>query len=225
MRRSLLVSIGLVTLLSAPASAQLGRFPTGRQSGVDDPKWWGSIWGGYQWSNAVDDERSAGYWDFDAGWVIRGTFEREIGRQTAIGVAFNYVRVPLTFESYLVSGSRPPGTPQCATCDATATIASFGLLLRSGGGRGLHPVFEGFLGAMQFSKFEFKVASAQPSDPIEDTDFAFAVGTGFGYALSRDFQLIALYELSRNVHERSRQTQGGRVTQHHGTRVGLRVGF
>ncbi len=131
--------------------------------------------------------------------------------------------MPLVFRGFASPGS---GTKCVAGCDATATIASFGLLLRNGGNRGLRPVFEGFLGATQFTNFEFESAADRPNPEIRNTDFAFAFGTGFGYSLSRDFQLIALYEVSRNVHDRAEQLVGARrITQHYATRVGLRVGI
>ena len=228
MRRSLIslvtpvITLAFCTVLAAPAAAQFGRVPETGQAGRD-PTWWGSVWGGYQWSNPVSDNRSAAIWRFDSGWGFRGTLERELGGSTAIGVAFNYVRMPLSFRGFATPGG---GTACASGCEATATMASYGLVLRNGGGRGLHPVVEGFLGAMQFNNFDFDVASEAPSGEISNTDLAFSVGAGFGYSLSRDFQVIALYDIGRNVHERSNQTFGAnRITQHYATRVGLRVGF
>lgn len=211
MRRSLLTLLAL-TVAFAPAEAQRRRFPTG-----DTPKWWGSVWGGYQWANTVSDRSTAAHWNFDAGWMFRGTLEREVATNTAIGVAFNYTRMPLTFNSFTAAGG-------CLRCDADATIATYGLLLRNGGGPGLHVVYELFAGAMQFSKFTFS-DPAQNRGDISDIDFAFSGGTGFGYGMSQDFQVIALYEMGRNIHESSGSQNTRRLTTHHIARVGLRVGF
>lgn len=211
MRRSLLTLLPL-TVAFAPAEAQRGRFPT-----TNAPKWWGSAWGGYQWSNTVSDRSTGAHWNFDAGWMVRGTLERQVAANTAVGLAFNYSRMPLTFNSFVPAGG-------CVRCDAKATIASYGLLLRNGGGRGLHAVYELFVGAMQFGKFTFS-DPAQSRGDISDIDLAFSAGTGFGYAMSQDFQVIALYELGRNVHESSGIQNARRLTRHSTTRIGLRVGF
>lgn len=215
-----LVSAALAAaLVTAPAAAQGPRGRGGMGGFGDGPKWWGSVWGGYQWSNNVGDPSTNSTWGYDSGLSFRLTAEREVAPNIAVGVAWNYSRMPLA-----VVGNSSASVCR-AGCAADGTVASYGLTLRSGGGRGFHIVYEGFLGAMQYSNFTVEGEGAAPFADVKDTDFAWAFGTGFGYALSSDFQLVGVFEYGNSVHEKSSDLFQRRTTQHYTTRVGLRVGL
>lgn len=215
-----LVSAALAAVLAAaPAAAQGPRGRGGMGGFGDGPKWWGSVWGGYQWSNNVGDPSTNSTWGYDSGLSFRLTAEREVAPNIAVGVAWNYSRMPLA-----VVGNSSASVCR-AGCAADGTVASYGLTLRSGGGRGFHIVYEGFLGAMQYSNFSVEGEGAAPFADVKDTDFAWAFGTGFGYALSSDFQLVGVFEYGNSVHEKSSDLFQRRTTQHYTTRVGLRVGL
>lgn len=210
----------LVLALSAPElSAQFPRGPGDRGRFRDEPRWWFSAWGGYQWSNAVGDPETQTTWGFDSDWSMRLSAERSVAPGTTAGLVWNYSRMPLT-----ILGTN--STAVCRQgCEGEATIASYGVLLRSGGGPGLHLVYEGFLGAMQYGNFSVQGDGATRFAEVKDTDLAWGIGTGFGYGLSRDFVLTAMFEYGNSVHERSRDLFQRRTTQHYTTRVGVRVGL
>lgn len=217
---AIMLLAGAALALATPAHAQGRRGPRGTMGGYGDgPKWWGSFWGGYQWSNPVGDPGTASTWNYDSNWMVRLTAEREVAPRTAIGLAWNYSRMPLAVVGNSATSVCRPG------CPADGTIASYGLTLRSGGGPGFHFVYEGFLGAMQYSNFTVEGAGAESFADVKDTDFAWAIGTGFGYGLSRDFELVGIFEYGNSVHERSNDLFQRRTTQHYTTRLGLRVGL
>lgn len=213
-----LLLLVVAAIVPAPAAAQFPR--SQRVEGA--PRWWMSLWGGYQWSDRVSDPGSNADWFFDQSWSTRLTAEREVAPGLAAGLAFNYSRMPLRFRSVQTGGT-------CLPCEGDATIASYGLLVRSGAARprSFHLVTEGFLGAMRFSNFELQgnPAAAAAAREIRNTDFAYALGVGFGYGFSRDWQGIALFETANNIHERSANLFSQRNARHYTTRVGLRIGF
>ena len=131
--------MALAALAALPAQAQRrGGGGRGGDFGRNEPNWWGSFAMGYQWSNAVSDPKTDALWNFDANWSMRASVEREVAPRTAVGLVWKYSRMPLSIRSVAPSGV-------CRPCDAEATIASYGVTVRSGGGRGLHLVYEGFL--------------------------------------------------------------------------------
>jgi hypothetical protein len=213
----------MLFFVGAPTTvqAQFPRGPRGGERGGDrnEPSWWFSAWGGYQWSNVVGDPETQSSWGFDSDWSVRLTAERTVAPNTSVGLAWNYSRMPLT----VAGGS---GATVCRPgCSGEATIASYGLLLRSGGGPGLHMVYEGFLGALQYGNFAVQGDGATRFADVKDIDLAWGIGTGFGYGLSRDFVLTAMFEYGNSVHERSKDLFQRRTTQHYTTRVGVRVGL
>lgn len=207
-----ILTIVLAVITAVPASAQL------RVVNDDPPKWFASAWSGMVFGGSVADDASNSIWGFDTNWMLRGTLEREFPNRLAVGIAFNYARLPLRY-----SGA---GAGQCNGCAADATTASYGALVRWGGGQSFHQIVEFFLGAMRYSSFE-QVSPRQKLEPVSgNTDFAFSIGYGWGYSFAEDWQVILMQEYLSTLHERSLQFPGhGRLTQHHTTRLGLRVGF
>lgn len=182
------------------------------------PVWFASVGTGFQVSDYVVDDASSSTWDFDAGFMLRGSVEREIAQRVYVGVAFNYARLPLTYASTGASST-------CARCAADATVSSYGGTVRLGGGPGFHQVIELFLGALRYGNFEQK-APQGPLSPSSNTDFAFGAGYGFGYSLSSDWEVLLVQDAVNALHERSTSAQaGGRLARHYTTRLGVRVGF
>lgn len=207
----------LATVVATRADAQFGR----RESAGSAPKWWLSAWGGYQWGDRVTDPKSNADWLFDQSWSTRFTIEREIAPGTSAGIAYNYSRMPLRFGSLDPSGSCRP------TCKGDATMASYGLTARSGmGGRGVHLVYEGFIGAVQYSHFtlEGQSPAAVAARSISNTDFAYGFGIGVGYALSRDWEWLGVFDTLNGIHERADGLFGQRNSRHYQLRTGVRLG-
>ena len=213
---------GLLLLLALSASSR-AEAQVGRQRDSDGyPKWWMSAWGGYQWGDRVSDPKTNADWLFDQSWSTRLTIEREIAPDVAAGLAFNYSRMPLRYRN--VSGG---GT--CTPCSGKATLASYGLTARTGmgGRRGFHFISEGFLGVIQYTHFalEGNSTTAVAARDISNTDFAYSIGLGFAYALSRDWQIVTVLETLNGIHERSEDLFGQRNSRHYSLRTGLRAGF
>ena len=224
-RAMLLLAVTTTVTMLAPqrAESQDGRGPRRRGGFGDDPTWWLSASAGWQWSNQVGDPKTNSVWDFDSNWSARFSAEREMAPRTTVGLVFNYARIPLRIAS-------SSGTSGCAIpCLADATIATYGLMARSGGGPGFHFAYEGFLGATRYSNFTIQpTASSAPVGPfsgMSNTDFAWAISSGFGYGLARDYELTAMFDYGTSVHEKSSDLFQRRTTRHYATRVGLRVGL
>lgn len=218
--RRLLVGVFPLLLVTAhDASAQEPR--RGERGGFSGgaPTWWGSVAGGYQWSNILGDPGTSSIWNLDSGWSLRLTAEREIAPRTTIGLGYSYVRLPLT-----ITGNASATTCRPA-CPGEVTLATYGLVLHSGGGLGLHWVYEGFVGALQYGNFAVEGNGASRFADVRNTDFAWALGTGIGYGLSRDFELQAILDYANSLHERANDLFQRRTTQHYSVRMGLRVGL
>ena len=222
MKRTMVVAWAITLLMSMAvplsAGAQERRGPR-RMGGFGGPTWWVSAWGGYQWSDQVGDPGTKSTWDFDSNWSVRFTAEREAAPRTTIGAVFNYARLPLGIFGSASSASCRP------RCGAEATTVQYGLMARSGGGRGFHLVYEGFVGALRYSNFTVVPAGATEYDGLTNTDFAYSFGTGIGYGLSRDFELAAMFDYGSSMHEKSNDLFQRRTTRHYATRLGLRVGL
>ena len=204
----------ILVLLGAtrPLMAQFG------SSDREPPRWFGSVWGGFQFGGFVPDDGSNATWDFDTNWQLRGTLEREVTTRVGVGLAFSYARLPLTYRTAVGA--------TCSPCAADATVTTYGGLARFGGGPGFHQVAEVFIGALRYDNFEQVSPRAKLPPASGNTDFAFSLAYGFGYSLAEDWQVVLVQEYLNALHERSTQlTGGGRLTQHYTTRLGVRVGF
>lgn len=219
-RLRLLIVALLATALLVPArgaAQERGRERAPRSSGGStNPRWFASLGAGFQVGDYVVDDASQSTWDFDAGVGLRADLTREVAPRVAVGVAFNYARLPLTWAS---TGA----TIGCARCSADATVSSYGALARFGGGLGFHQVAELFLGAMRYGNF-VQHATGTTLAPTSNTDVAFGAGYGFGYGISPDWQVVLVQDVLNSLHERS-ELGGGRMSQHYTTRLGVRVGF
>lgn len=214
----LLAVVAAVMALPLAAQGPRGRDRGGFGARGEEPRWWGSVDGGYQWSNLVGDPGTASVWDFDANWSLRLTAERMIAPRTSIGLGYTYARLPLTIRGNSGAMCRP-------ACTADATIARYGVVAHSGGGLGLHLVYEGFVGVAQYGNFTASGTGAAAFSDVTNRDFAWAIGTGAGYGLSPDFSLQAVFDYGSSLHEKSNDLFQRRTTQHYSIRFGARVGL
>ncbi|MCC6930577.1 MAG: hypothetical protein IT359_16435 [Gemmatimonadaceae bacterium] len=224
-RRATFLLAAATLLLLAPRRAESQEGGEARRRGGfgNSPTWWLSTSAGWQWSDQVGDPKTNSVWDFDSNWSARFSAEREVAPRTTLGLLFNYARIPLR----IVSGG---GSAGCSIpCLGDATLATYGLMARSGGGPGFQFAYEGFIGATRYSNFTIHPSSS--SVPVSEfsgmtnTDFAWALSTGFGYALARDYELTAMFDYGTSVHEKSGDLFQRRTTRHYATRLGLRVGL
>ncbi|HEX4935347.1 MAG TPA: hypothetical protein VFV33_19335 [Gemmatimonadaceae bacterium] len=224
MTAALLTTFVLTAMAPARGEAQEGRGPRRSRGFGGGPSWWFSGSAGWQWSNPVGDPTTRSVWDFDSNWSARFSAEREVAPRTTLGLVFNYARLPLLVQtqSGATGGCRIP-------CVGDATMATYGLMARSGGGAGFHLAYEGFIGAMRYSNFTFTPsASSVPTTEfsgLSNTDFAWAFSTGVGYGLARDYELTAMFDYGTSVHEKTQDLFQRRTTRHYGARMGLRVGL
>ncbi len=167
----------------------------------------------------MGDPGTASIWDFDGNWALRLTLERLVAPRTTIGLGYTYARLPVTI--------RPNGSASVCPviCQGDATIARYGLVAHSGGGPGLHLVYEGFLGAAQYGHFAVTGNGSAALAGVKNTDLAWSIGTGGGYGISNDFSLQAIFDYGSSLHEKSSSLFQRRTTQHYTIRFGARVGL
>lgn len=217
MKRSVATAFvaGFGLIISSHAEAQIGR----RQS-YGGATWWMSASGGYTWGDRVTDPKTQSDWRFDRNWSASVSIEREFGPGVAMGVTYNYSRLPLRYQSLDATGT-------CDPCRGDATMASYGLTMRSGeGARGLHFASQLFIGAVQYSHFtlEGSSASALAARSISNTDFAYGIGLGFGYSLGRDWEWTTMLNTLSGRHEQDRDIFGQSNSRHYSLQTGVRVG-
>lgn len=206
-------------LATQPVAAQGPRGPRGGGSFGPEPTWWGTVDGGYQWSNLVGDPGTSTTWNFDSNWLLRLTIERSVAPRTSIGLGYMYARLPLSIIP------RNSSSPCQGVCVGDATIARYGVVAHSGGGPGLHLVYEGFLGAAQYGNFAVTGPGSSEFSGLKNTDLAWSIGTGAGYGLTNDFALQAIFDYGSSLHEKSNDLFQRRTTQHYSIRFGVRVGM
>ncbi|MFN8574805.1 MAG: hypothetical protein U0132_22310 [Gemmatimonadaceae bacterium] len=221
---SFLLLLATASLLSAQEGGRRGRgrgrIPSG-VGGSETPSNWASIGLGFMEMAQVHDGNSNSLWDFGQGFPITFTVEHEIAAGVTAGFAGSYTRMPLVYAG---------ASSTCGTCDAHATVATYGANFHggapNGGDTGLYQTFDLFLGAMQFGSFE-QDASKEPLPPAKSNrDFLFSVGYGFGYGLARDWRLELLGEYMSSVHERDNLAGNAQtLARHFMVTFALRVGF
>jgi hypothetical protein len=217
---ALAASVALfAAVMPATAGAQGRGGGRGYGSFGPEPTWWGDVSAGFQWSNLVGDPGTKSIWDFDANWALRLTLERRIAPRTTIGLGYTYARLPL-----LVRGNSTAAACRFP-CPGDATIARYGVVAHAGGGPGLHLVYEGFLGAAQYSNFTVGGDGSALFADVKNTDLAWSISTGAGYGLANDLSLQAMFDYGSSLHEKASDLFQRRTTQHYSIRFGLRVGL
>jgi hypothetical protein len=215
MRIRILAVVGLAVAVShADAQRRRGGFSQG-------PTNWLAVSGGISIMNAVPDGRTSSTWDFGNGFPLRASIEHSLGGGNSIGLEGSYVRAPLLYTSF--------GSGACGACNAHATVASYGPVLRLGEPRyqgGFYQVLELFAGVLQYGNFT-EDASGQTLPPNQpDKDFAFSIGFGLGHSIGRDFAIELNTSQMRAIHERTGLLGNAQTTITHTLfLLGLRMGF
>ncbi len=185
-------------------------------NGPQEPSYWLSMSGGFLVMQRVADGSTDSNWDFSNGWPLRVSLERSLGGGATLGVQLTYARVPLR---YISSGS-------CSSCDAHATVASYGPILRVGAGNSWYRVLEIFAGVLQYGSFtqDHTDVSLPPASP--NRDFALSVGYGFGLTLGRDWAVEVMPSYLMAVHERTNLPgNASSVVRHWQTLLAVRMGL
>lgn len=211
-----ILAVAAFSLVASHADAQRrrGGFSQG-------PSNWLSVSGGISIMNAVQDGRTLSTWDFGNGFPLRASIEHAVSGGNTIGVEASYVRAPLLYRSSSSGG--------CGTCNAHATVASYGPVLRLGEpryGGGFYQVLELFAGVLQYGNFTVD-ASGQPLPPKQpDKDFAFSLGIGVGHSLGQDFAIELNTSQMRAIHQRTGLLGNAQTTITHTLfLLGLRMGL
>ncbi len=217
MKLSTLLFLSVVVTAPHTLTAQFPAAPR-------EPVWFTTLGVGLQFGGVyIVDDATQSTWDFDAGIAWAGTVERNVSRDIAVGLAWQYARLPLAYRSLSQTGPCTPG------CGADATVAYAGVLGRyGGGGLGFQRILELSVGAMRYGSFEATPGSGggRLAPESGNIDFAVGVGGGFGYGISQDWQVMIVQGAMNTIHERSQSPSGaGRITQHYSTRVGVRIGW
>jgi hypothetical protein len=204
--------------LLTPATAARAQI-LGQPRATREPSVWLSAGVGYFEVADVQDGGSGSVWRFSGGVQYRAALEYSLGRGNTLGVSGTWAHLPLGYES---------GAGGCCV-DAHANVSSLMAAFRAGGGTGLHTglhyVFEVGAGAVRYADF-----TADRGGALEprggNTDFAFEIGTGLGYALAPAFQIVLVQDFGLAFHERAGLANNVRTTvQHRTTRVGVRYGM
>jgi hypothetical protein len=187
-----------------------------RRGAARGPSMWLSASAGFALLNDVADGSTGSNWDFGNAWPLRVTVERALGGGTTIGAQMTYARAPLLYR----------GNGSCVTCNAHATVTSYGPILRVGQGRSWYQVLELFAGVLQYGSFTEDGASTRLPPLEANRDFAFSVGYGFGFPIARDFAIELTSTYLSAIHER-RNLPGNAQTmvQHYSLTLGTRLGF
>lgn len=225
MARRIAALVVLLVLVAPSLSAQeggrrggRGRIPAGT-GGSDTPQNWASLGVGVMQLALIQDGRSSSTWDFGQGFPITFGLDHEIAAGVTAGVLGSYTRMPLVY-----SGAG------CGTCNAHATVATYGANFHggapNGGNTGFYQTFHLFLGAIQFGSFEKDGDQTTLAPTSANRDFLFAVGYGFGYGLARDWRLEMMGEYMNSLHERTNLPGNAQtLARHFMLTFGLRTGF
>lgn len=208
----------LAAALAAPAlDAQIFQRPA--RSGA--PVLWVS--GGYGWSRpgAYDDGPTGARWQYGDAFVPSVSVELPLGRSgTTFGVTASQGDYTMR---YLGGGTTGP----CASiaCDARGRIRSYGLLLRAGGGAGLHQILELSGGVTEYGRLRRDEDEAA-LEPERRRNGTLTIGYGLGFPLTQRLQLGLVQDFGLVF--RSREglpSDASRTVQNANTRITIRFGL
>lgn len=189
---------------------------------VAEPAFWAGGNLGYLQLQEVFDGRTERVWGFSGGLQYRAFLEYSLGRGSNVGVSASYARMPLAYESF--DGS--PVVPGAGSrVNAHADVGSLMATFHAGGGDGFHYVFDAGAGMTRFARFRDDGTGATLV-PRTNDDFAFSIGTGFGYSTSPRTEFFIVQEYGNVFHERGGLSNDTRTSaQQLTTRLGARFGI
>lgn len=189
------ISLILLSLIAAsPIEAQIMR----RAPRSADPAMWIGLGAGIMNGNGINDGRTSSTWDFGQGssWQYRGSIEKAIQNQSAVGLTGTYAKVPFTYTSSIA------GPQTCTRCDAHLDMLGLALSFHAGGGAGFHQVLEGSAGVTHFRNLTRDSDKAKLAPVDGNTDFSLAFGYGFGYNFNPSAEVFLVQDYGLVLHER-----------------------
>lgn len=206
----------LVALSPVALEAQIFKAP--QRTGT--PRAWVS--GSYAWARpgTYADGATGTEWSFGDAFVPSATIELPLGRSgTTLGVSASQGEYTLRYAGgALVSA--------CASgCDAQGRVRTAAVMLRAGGGAGLHQVLELSGGVTQYDRLR-RENSDTPLAPERRRNGTLTVGYGLGFPLTQRLQLALVQDLGLVF--RSREglpSNASRTVQNSTTRLSVRFGF
>ncbi len=211
MIRGVIVVLGMLVLGAESASAQIIDSRLGRS----EPIAWTSLGVGWLQQQGLCDPDSSACWEFGSAAQFRASLEMPMGRGASFGIVGTTARVPLTYSGGSVNA--------CGSCDADANVSQIFGNVHIGGGSGFHQVIDLNAGMTLFSNFRSTAGSKLGPGKMVSA-FSFAVGYGFGYALSERLQIMMLQDYGMVIHKRL-PGDPSNTAQQTSTRVGLRYGL
>jgi len=209
--RGWIVMLGTVVIGTESAQAQIIDSRLGRT----EPIAWTSLGVGWMQHGGLCDPDSNACWDFGSAPQFRATLEMPMGRGASIGIAGTTARMPLTYSGGTVNA--------CGTCDADANISQIFGTLHIGGGTGFHQVIDLNAGMTIFSNF-LSTTGTKLGPGKTVSAFSFAVGYGFGYALSERLHIMLLQDYGLVIHKRL-TGQPSNTAQQTNLRIAMRYGM
>ena len=212
----------LAMLPSAPLAAQPRPIP--RPTAAAEPAIWLSGTVGLLQAETILDGRTNAAWDFTGNAVqYRATLESALSGGVTVGLQGSWAPAVPTTVRALGLPDRPAldrCRPECAASTDLLGVAAIG---RTGGGPGLHQVFEITAGVLQVRNLRLDGGATLP--PERDTDLHGAVAYGIGYSPSRRAAITLVQEFGIVSHQRDflpRDRNG--ITQQRATRLTVRYG-
>ena len=210
--RTLLNALALMVVSACTVDAQI---IDSRQVGTGEPIAWTSLSVGWLQHGGLCDPGSNSCWGFGGAPQFRASLDMPMGRGATIGLVGTTAKVPLRYDGGLLGA--------CSGCDADANVSQIFANLHIGGGSGLHQVIDVNAGMTIFSNF--RRTSGEKLDPSGSVSaFTFDIGYGFGYSLSRRFQIMLLQDWGLVIHKRM-SGQTNNTANQTTTRIGARYGL
>ena len=219
-------TISIVFVLVMASVESLGAQRRMPGLGVREPSIWLTAGAGFFTGNGVNDGATESTWDFGSStnFQYRGSMEKTIGDQAAIGLIGTYVRVPFIYSSTAVIP--PGGGATCGSCEAHLDMMTLSAGFHIGGGPGFHQVIEGNAGVVRYSGLKRDSDGADLAPTGGNLDPIFSFGYGFGYGFGQNTTINLVQDLGIALHEKTGLANGVRNTNSVRTlRVTGRFGF
>ena len=218
------IAIGfLMLVVYADVLSAQRRIPSIR---AQEPSIWITGGAGLFTGNGVNDGVTESVWDFgnSTNFQYRGSLEKTIGTQSAIGLTGTYVRVPFTYRSTAIVP--PGGGASCGQCEAHLDMMTLSLGVHIGGGVGFHQVIEGNAGVVRYANLTRDSDGATLAPSGGSMDPIFSAGYGFGYGFNERTTINLVQDYGIALHEKTGLATGVRNTNSVRTlRFSLRFGF
>lgn len=210
--RSTIAACAVIVLSTGAAQAQVVPLPRSR----DVPAVWISGSGALVSLQSFAGGEDGAYWSFGDGVQLRGTLERSLRHDVAVGIAATFARLPVV----VTEGG-------CGQCDSDVSVWQGMATLRLGGGGviGFHTVFEVAAGAMGFTNFA-DAGAGPPTVPLRTIVPAVAASYGAGYTLRPGLELSLVQEIGILFHSPAADASSSSSTpRFNATRLLLRYGL